>query len=53
MRSLPLTLPFARALLGDDVVTAGSIPTRAHFGASASWRARLLGSRKPDPEVTH
>jgi hypothetical protein len=52
MRSLPLILPSARALLGDDVVTAGSIPSRARFGASTSWRARLLGSRKPDPEVT-
>jgi hypothetical protein len=31
MRSLPLMLPSARALLGDDVVTAGSIP----------WRVRL------------
>jgi beta-glucosidase len=45
MRSLPLIFPSARALLGDDVVTAGSIPSRARFGASTSWRARLCGHR--------
>ena len=34
MRSLPLTLPSARALLGDDVVTAGSTrrgPVRSFY----------------------
>ena len=43
MRSLPSILPSARALLGDDVVTAGSIPSRARFGASASRRAHPCG----------
>jgi hypothetical protein len=50
MRSLPLILPL-RALLGDDVVTAGSIPSRARFGVGTPWRARLIGSRKPGLEV--
>jgi hypothetical protein len=36
IRSLPLILPSASTLLGDDVVTAGSIPSRARFGASTS-----------------
>jgi hypothetical protein len=52
MRSLLLILPAASALLGDDVVTAGSIPSRVRFGVRTPWRARLLGSRKPGPEVT-
>ena len=30
MRSLPLILPAASALLADDVVTAGSIPANTH-----------------------
>jgi hypothetical protein len=51
MRSLPLILPAASALLGDDVVTAGSIPSRARFGVRTPWRARLIGSRKPGLEV--
>jgi hypothetical protein len=32
MRSLPSILLSARALLGDDFVTAGSIPSRARSG---------------------
>ena len=51
MRSLPLILPAASTLLGDDVVTAGSTPSRARFGVRTSWRARLTGSRKPGLEV--
>ena len=51
MRSLPLILPAASARLGHDVVTAGSIPSRARFGVRISWRARLIGSRKPGLEV--
>ena len=53
MRSLPLILPSARALLGDDVVTAGSIPSRARFGASTSWRARLFWSPDWVPQLDH
>ena len=51
MRSLWLILPAASALLGDDVVTAGSIPSRARFGVRTPWRARLIGSPKPGLEV--
>jgi 6-O-methylguanine DNA methyltransferase, DNA binding domain len=56
MRSLPLILPSARALLGDDVVTAGSIPLRARFGAStsrrATWSPRLGASTPLSPTVS-
>jgi hypothetical protein len=38
MRSLLLILPAASTLLGDDVVTAGSIPSRARFGVRTPWR---------------
>jgi hypothetical protein len=43
MRSLPLILPSASALLGDDVVTAGLHPVEGPFRSDTSWRARLLG----------
>ena len=44
MRSLPLILPAASARLGHDVVTAGSIPSRARFGVRtpagpANWES--------------
>jgi len=45
MRSLPLILPSARALLGDDVVTASSIPVEGPFRSShplagpANWES--------------
>ena len=32
MRSLWLILPSASTILGDEVVTAGSIPLKARFG---------------------
>ena len=50
-RSALVIAPSARVILGDDVVTAGSIPSRARFGVRTAWRARLIGSRKPGLEV--
>jgi hypothetical protein len=52
-RMLPLILPSASALLGDDVVTAGLHPVEGPFRSDTSWRARLLGwearfSKMPD-----
>jgi hypothetical protein len=46
MRSLPLMLPSASALLGDDVVTAGLHPVDGPFRSVTSWRTRLIGVRE-------
>ena len=47
MRSLPLILPSASELPGDDDVTAGLHPVEGPFRSGTYWWAQLFGSKKP------